>query len=105
MLKNDNKLISLINQFTPLVCWKVGLIYGSMLYFDINDRIEHIDKKGHKYTYGSARLYLDGDNWSIYHNGIKVIDSSSVNRTIAESILHQKFFGQELTKIILLFNQ
>ena len=100
LVENNTSLTSLLNEFTPLICWKVGLTYGSMLYFDMNDKLVEKRLKGGEYIYGSATLHLDGDNWGIYHHGTKVIDSPSVNRTIAESTLHQKFVGQHVVKII-----
>jgi hypothetical protein len=100
LVENDAVLTDLLSQFAPLTCWKVGLIYGSMLYFDMNDRIVEKRKKGGFYIYGSATLHLDGNNWNIYHHGIKIANSYYINRDIAESSLHQKFVGQRLLKII-----
>jgi len=100
LVENNAVLTDLLSQFVPLTCWKVGLTYGSMLYFDMNDRIVEKRTKGGFYIYGSATLHLDGNNWNIYHHGTKIADSYSINRDIAESSLYQKFVGQCLLKII-----
>lgn len=66
LIEGDATLATLLSKVTPLICWKVGLCYGSMLYFDMNDRLTAKRLKGGEYIYRSGTLHLDGNNWSIY---------------------------------------
>jgi len=65
-------------KFKPLTCWKAGLSYGSMIYFDMKDKIFETALSSH---IGSASLWINADHWEIYQRYHKPKSFKSVNYT------------------------
>lgn len=96
----DEKVLSdLLRQFSPLLCWKVGLFYGSMVYFEMGDKLEERRLGGSIDIVGSATLTLLGDNWWIHDHGKEIARSIDISRDVVESDLADKFIGKTLSEI------
>ena len=91
-------LNQMIVDLGPLLCWRVGLSYGSMIYFEMGDKMEEKALDGSIRTIGSSSLSLQGDEWSIFENSDEIISSKEISRDFAESILASKFVNQHLLK-------
>lgn len=63
-------------EFQPLKCWKAGLSYGSVIYFEMKDRIF---ESGLSSYIGSASLWINADYWKIYHAGTLQFDSETIS--------------------------
>jgi hypothetical protein len=60
-------LTDFIEKFpTYLACWKVGLRYGSQLYFEMGPSFERQIKPGVTVFAGSSSLVLEGYSWTVY---------------------------------------
>ncbi len=82
-----------LEEFQPLLCWKVGLSYGSVIYFEMNDQIFEPALSSH---IGSASLWINGDTWELYHNGILQSDSEAIGETdipLLNNLFLQKKFS------------
>ena len=95
---DDDELNEIIRKFSPLVCWKVGLSIGSMIHFDMGDRLEEKSLDGSMRHVGSASLWLHGDTWVIREGGENIISSEEVYREFVEKKLSKMFSNQELEK-------
>ncbi len=69
-----------------LACWKVGLGYGSALYFDMGEVLMEQIKPGVMAPIGSANLTLEGYKWTISAHGSRIVDSRTIT---PETIDHQ----------------
>ncbi len=94
-----NGLTELIDEFPPLKCWKVGLSYGSVIYFDMGEKLRESALDGSDRYVGSSALWLYGYHWTIYHDDIEVMTADRVSRKFTESVLARKFIGQRLTGV------
>jgi len=92
-----DELAELIEQFPPLDCWKVGLAYGSAVYFDMGERLRESALDGSYRYVGSSELWLYGYHWTIYHDDFKVMTADRVSQKFTESVIAPKFIGQRLT--------
>lgn len=92
--KSDKRHIR-FREFQPLACWKVGLSYGSMIYFEMQDKIF---EKGLSSEVGSAALWINADEWIIYHNEREVSDSETIVESDI-SLLNKLFLGKKFLKI------
>jgi len=77
-------------EFQPLKCWKAGLSYGSVIYFEMKDRIF---ESGLSSYIGSASLWINADYWKIYHKGTLQFDSETI--TEADILLLNNLFLQK----------
>lgn len=92
-------LTNLLERYSPFKCWKVGLYYGSMVYFEFGDVIKEEMSDGTSNEIGTSTLILNGDDWKIWDNDIVIAKSETVTRGFAETALSDKFIGQNLKKI------
>ena len=93
---SDIQLTNMIAEFGPMRCWKVGLYFGSMVYFHMQDKVGAPASDGSDACIGGATLSLDGDAWSILDCGVELNNSAVVTRDFAETTLDHRFSGQEL---------
>lgn len=91
---NDDEFLGVVDRFQPIRCWKVGLSYGSVVYFEMGDRLSRSSNDGSEEYFGSATLWLYGDYWRISRNLQELAVSETVDRTLVESELCQMFIGQ-----------
>jgi hypothetical protein len=90
----------LLSAFGPhLACWKVGLYYGSMVYFAMGGRQKKRFRNGNEIEVGEANLTLNGYNWAIRDGGWTLATSPTVTRELAETLLAERFIGQRLVKV------
>ena len=81
-------------EFQPLICWKAGLSYGFVIYFEMKDQIFEPALSS---NIGSASLWINGDHWEIYHNKIFQSDSEAIGNTdipLLNSFFYKKSFYQ-----------
>jgi hypothetical protein len=90
----------LLSAFGPhLVCWKVGLFCGSMVYFEMGARQKKRLRTGDEIERGDAHLVLDGYNWAIRDGAWTLATSPTVTRELAETVLAERFIGQRLVEV------
>jgi hypothetical protein len=90
----------LLSAFGPhLVCWEVGLYYGSMVYFEMGGRRKERLRPGDEIEKGDASLVLDGYNWAIRDGAQTLATSPTVTREFAETVLAERFIGQRLVEV------
>jgi len=80
-------------EFQPLKCWKSGLSYGSVIYFEMKDKVFENALSSH---IGSASLWINGDDWEIYHSGILQFKSESIGEAdipLLNTLFLQKQFS------------
>ncbi|HAO22217.1 MAG TPA: hypothetical protein DCQ37_18180 [Desulfobacteraceae bacterium] len=82
-------------EFQPLKCWKAGLSYGSVIYFEMKDRIF---ESGLSSYIGSASLWINADEWTIYHNNKEQLYSTTIIEEDA-SFLNNLFFRKRFLEI------
>lgn len=80
-------------------CWGVGLHYGSMVYFEMGDKVPYRLRKDVTIQTGSLSLVLESDEWTIGRAGSAIIQSHDVTRAFAETRLRAEFAGQRLSGI------
>jgi hypothetical protein len=78
---------ALLRKFeTHLACWKVGLSFGSLLYFEMGRRWRApLDQGEHVYI-GSATLVLESDEWVITHSDSVIADAASIDAAAAAKL-------------------
>lgn len=91
-----DELNQMIEVLGPLLCWRVGLSYGSMIYFEMGDKVEEKALDGSIRTIGSSSLSLLEDEWSICENGGEIISWQEISRNFVESTLDNKFVNKRL---------
>lgn len=95
----EAELRALIEAFAPhLVCWKTGLYYGSMVYFELGDKVE-VAVRGESKLIGSANVSLDCDDWRIRASGKEIANSLTITRERAEGELFSHFVDQRLVDV------
>jgi hypothetical protein len=95
----EAELRTLIEALAPhLVCWKTGLYYGSMVYFQLGDKVE-VEVRGEPKLVGSANVSLDCDDWKIRARGTEIASSPTITRERAEEDLSRHFVGQRLVDV------
>lgn len=99
MRQSNEEVSELIQQFAPLICWKVGLHYGSMIYFEMKERTKQKMLDGTEKEVGSCRLSISADNWQIHQENEKIITCNSIKREFAENELREKFVGERMNGI------
>lgn len=82
-------------RFADLACWKVGLAYGSTLYFELGEKLQE-QGAAPDGAIGSMSLWLYADDWRIEQAGMLVSDSESVDRQQAEGEIAARFAGARL---------
>lgn len=84
---------------SDLKCWKVGLYYGSTIYFEMGkEDLKKVGRSGLKQV-GSVTLDLDGYRWTISQDGTDITDNNLITRELAETVLTEKFSGQTLDSV------
>jgi hypothetical protein len=74
-----------------MTIWKVGLYYGSMVYFEMGEK--KLSKKNEEI--GEFNLTLNCDEWYLRKNNVKVCDSFTITREFAENNLGHMMFGEK----------
>jgi len=87
-----------LQRFADLSCWKVGLAYGSTLYFELGAKLQERGA-GPEDAIGSLSLWLYADDWRIEQAGVLVSDSESVDRQQAEGDIAARFAGARLQAV------
>jgi hypothetical protein len=96
---SNEDLARIIKMFSEyLICWKVGLQYGSRLYFEMGKPLEQEIKSGVKVV-GTSTLILEGYNWIISGPTGQIADSNAISPDITSSILQKMFEGRRLDAI------
>lgn len=92
----------LIVQFSKhMTCWKVGLATGSLVYFDMGERLWWRSKRSWLLEHGSSSLSLEGHQWKIFAADDLITSSPNVTRDIVDGELSARFVGQTLQHIFL----
>ena len=99
-LIDETELEEILEPFRPLVCWRVGLSYGSMVYFRMGDKIESRLLDGTPIQIGSAEFTLWGDHWTITAEDREIANSHTIIRDFAETVLNRQFVGQEFLSVV-----
>jgi hypothetical protein len=96
-LSNAN-LVRPMESFSKyLMCCKVGLQFGSRLYFDMGPMFERQVKPGATISRGSSSLVLEGYDWKIFENEHNMVaDSAGVSDEIVEDKLEPLFLKANL---------
>jgi hypothetical protein len=81
------RLISPFKQ--DMVVWKVGLYYGSLLYFEMGQK--HLTRRHTER--GEFSLTLECDEWYLQQNNIELCNSVTIDRTFVEGVLHPIMTG------------
>lgn len=92
---SEAELDKMLAPFRPLICWKVGLVLGSMVYFELGDKVEAQLLDGTPVKIGSATITLWGDNWKVMTQDHEITNSSKIDREFAETVLAENFVGCE----------
>jgi len=85
-----------LSEFPPLTVWRAGLVLGSIIHFEIGDRIWQEAFKGQFQIGGTAYLSLYGDDWWLKKNGEVLISSSDVTRELFEGGIAPMFPNVDL---------
>ena len=101
----QTEINSILDKYAPYKCWKMGLYYGSTIYFDFNDRVKKQYLKGGEYEVGSTSLCINAYEWCFEQNNQLIIDSYEVNRNLVEFNLSDRVSGQFLDTILLYKNK
>lgn len=96
MHRSNEEISELIRKFAPLTCWKVGLHHGSMIYFEMKERVKQKMLDGSEKEVGNCRLLIDADNWQIHQGKQKIVISKDVSREFVENDLAKKFVGENM---------
>ena len=73
---------------------RVGLYYGSMLYFKMDREVKSTDNEG-------LRLTLEGDWWTLSKDGAEVCNSTSISREFAETVLTRLMRGESFLDFVI----
>jgi hypothetical protein len=85
---SNAELTTLVESFSKyLMCWKVGLRYGSQLYFEMGPAFERQIKPGVNVSAGASSLVLEGYNWTIYDSRRDVMTNSEM---VSDEIVKEK---------------
>src|SRR6266849_770571 len=82
-----------------LACWKVGLSYGSALYFDMGEALMEQIKPGVMAPRGSANLTREGYKWTISTHGRKIADSRTITPEKIDYHFQETFREKRLERI------
>src|SRR6266849_6639786 len=82
-----------------LACWKVGLSYGSALYFDMGEALMEQIKPGVMAPIGSANLTLEGYKWTISTHGSKIADSRTITPGKIDHQFQEIFRDKRLVRL------
>lgn len=80
-------------------CWKMGLVHGSLVYFEMGKRLWEASKHGALEECGSGYLSLEGDRWTISERGNLLATANNVTREIVEENLAARFLGESLLRV------
>jgi hypothetical protein len=97
---DNNRIKTLLVKFADhLTCWKVGISFGSFLYFEMGDKL--ITNLGGSATVetGSTTIVLEGDDWTILRQETEITNSGSVTYSLIDTDIKQYFIGKPLTSI------
>ena len=95
----NGELKKRLEDFQPLQCWKVGLSIGSIVYFYMGDKYKTKGLRGKVFEVGTVDLTLWGDDWEIFDQGKKIMDSEEVDREFVEQDFSKIILGQDLLNI------
>lgn len=85
---SNAELARVIESFLSfLTCCKVGLQFGSRLYFDMGPMFERRIKPGVKVAGGSSTLVLEGYEWKIFDGKRDLVADSAI---VSDEIVHEK---------------
>jgi hypothetical protein len=97
---DNSDLKSLLDKFRDhLTCWKVGLSFGSLSYFEMGQKWPAKLENGSVVEIGSATLVLESDEWTITWRGNRIADSESINDELANNLIWKYFVGKTLNSI------
>jgi len=97
---STSELSALLGRFPDhWSCWKVGLRYGSCVYFEMGDRLREELRDGEFVDSGSASLTLEGYDWKIYRASRQVADARSITGENTRTVLAQLFIGRKLERL------
>jgi len=97
---SNAQISGLIKQFpNEWKCWKVGLRYGSCLYFEMGRRLKEELRKGEFTESGSASLTFEGYEWAVMQRQERITDARDVTNDIADLHLTKEFKGQRLEEL------
>jgi hypothetical protein len=90
-LLSNKSIKERIRRFSSILrCTKVGLRYGSCVYFDMGGEL--MEQFGTKQLpVGVATLELLGYKWTIREDGKDIINSNIITRSRAEGFIHDRF--------------
>lgn len=95
---SGSELFAVIEACVDTHVQKCRLQYGSVVYFCFGEAVLH--KVGNSMVpYGEMDIYVEGDHWTVLHEGRRAFDSESISRDKAETELDDLLSGQRLEKI------
>ena len=84
-----------------LPCWRVGLAFGSMVYFDFGKRVSAPLPRDRFAVMGEATVWLNADDWVIEYDGTVLARSDDIDRETAENELSPRFAGEGFEHLVL----
>lgn len=87
------------DSFHGLECSKVGLAYGSLVYFDFGRKLIAPIAKGRIGEFGEASIWLLGDDWAIERKAHLIVGSESVDRATMGLNVSGRLVGREVEGI------
>lgn len=96
----NSEMAQILERFARhLVCWHVGLSYGSVLNFDMGDHLIEEIKPGVTGPVGSSNLTLEGYQWTISFEGKQILNSIGVSPDLIDQKFQDFFKGKRLERI------
>lgn len=97
---SNSEIAAILSAFARhLVCWRVGLQYGSRIYFDMGERWSERIKGDLSGAIGSSNLVLEGYRWTISKQGHELVNSEKVSPRIVDDQLQDVFVGERLERL------
>lgn len=92
----NEELAMLFRRFADhLKCWRVGIRYGSAVYFELGQRVRETIGDTSSET-GSFSILFEGYEWVILIGARVLATSEKITREVAEGTLQKYFKGQSL---------
>ena len=85
-----------------MVIWKVGLYYGSALYFEMGKKcLDYRLNKKEGDEIGEFNLKLEANEWYCEGNNHELCNSSNITREFAETSLNNMLIGKKFEEYII----
>ena len=90
---SSSQVKEILKAFPDLKAWRAGLHHGSIIYFELGDRIRDRPLRGEAELRGSAYLGIWADDWAIRQHGGLIASSKTVTRAVMEGDVQRLVSG------------